>query len=138
MSRRRKIIHLTIQPYIASGESRVQFLLPLALTRGHNRPPQRRSLGVGRLGIPQQRLELMDVQPEGRWFRIGRPPGKAPGGKAFLTEPKTLAVKNEALQRLAPPTRKDHQSTRHRVDFEVLPTHLRQAVYSFPVIPVSE
>lgn len=49
-------------------------------------------MGVGRLGIPQQRLELVGVQPEGRWFRIGRPPGKATGGKAFLTEPKTLAV----------------------------------------------
>src|ERR1035438_6750056 len=76
----------------------------------------------------------MGVQPEGRWFCIGRPPGKAPGGKALLTEPKTLAVKYEALQRLAPPTRKDHQSTCHRVDFEMLSAHLCQAVYSFPEI----
>jgi hypothetical protein len=134
MSRRRKIIHLTIQPYIASGEFRVQFLLRLALTRRRNRSPQRHSLGAGGLGIPQQRLELMGVQPEDRWFRIGRPPGKAAGGKAFLTQPKTLPVKYEALQRFAPPTRKNHQSTCHRVDFEMLPAHLRQAVYSFPEI----
>ena len=76
----------------------------------------------------------MGVQPEGRWFRIGRPPGKASGGKAFLTEPKTLPIKYEALQCFAPPTRKNHQSTRHRVDFEMLPAHLRKAVYSFPEI----
>jgi hypothetical protein len=62
------------------------------LTRRRNRPPQRDSLGAGGLGIPKQRLELMGVQPEGRWFRIGRPPAKAPAGKAFLTEPKTLPV----------------------------------------------
>src|ERR1035438_9826653 len=79
---------------------------PNALTYGRDRPPQRHSLGAGRLGIPKQRLELMGVQPEGRWFRIGWPPGKAPGGKAFLTQPKTLAIENEALQRLAPPDRK--------------------------------
>src|ERR1035438_7896951 len=104
---------------------------PNALTCGRDRPPQRHRLGAGRLGIPKQRLELMGVQPEGRWFRLGRPPGKAPGGKAFLTEPKTLAIEHEALQRLAPPTRKDHQSARHRVDFEMLPAYLRQAVYPF-------
>src|SRR5271157_740184 len=76
----------------------------------------------------------MGVQPEGRGFRLGRPPGKAPGGKTFLTQPKTLAIENEALQRLAPPTRKNHQSARHRVDFEMLPAHLRKAVYSLPEI----
>ena len=58
---------------------------PAPLTRRRNRPPQRHGLGAGGPGIPQQRLELMGVQPEGRWFRVGRPPGKAPGGKAFLT-----------------------------------------------------
>src|ERR1700690_3207056 len=79
-------------------------------------------------------MKLMGVQPEGRLFRISRPPGKAPSGKAFLTQPKTLAVKYEALQRFAPPTRKDHQSTRHWVDFEMLPAHLREAVYSFTKI----
>ena len=63
-----------------------------SLTRRRNRPPQRHSLGAGGLGIPKQRLELMGVQPEDRWFRIGWPPRKAPGGKAFLTEPKTLPV----------------------------------------------
>ena len=98
---------------------------PNALTYGRDRPPQRHSLGAGRLGIPKQRLELMGVQPEGRGFRIGWPPGKAPGGKTFLTQPKTLAIENEALQRLAPPTRKNHQSTRHRVDFEMLPANMR-------------
>ena len=72
----------------------------------------------------------MGAQPEGRRFRIGRPPSKTPGGKTFLTEPKTLAIENEALQRLAPPTRKDHQSTRHRIDFELLPAHLCKTVYS--------
>jgi hypothetical protein len=34
----------------------------------------------------------------------------------------------------APPTRKDHQSTRHRVDFEMLLAHLRQTVYPLPEI----
>src|SRR5208282_1564249 len=100
-----------------------------ALTCGCDRPPQRHRLGAGRLGIPKQRLELMGIQPEGRWFRLGWPPGKAPGGKAFLAQPKTLAIENEALQRLAPPTRKNHQSTRHRNDLEMLPAHMRQAVY---------
>ena len=76
----------------------------------------------------------MGVQPEGRWFRICWPPGKATGGKAFLTEPKTLSVKYNALQRLASPTRKNHQRTRHRGDFEMLPAHLRKAVYSFAKI----
>ena len=71
----------------------------------------------------------MGIQPKGRCFRLGWPLSKAPGGKAFLTQPKTLAIENQALQRLAPPTRKNHQSTRHRVDFEMLPAHLRQAVY---------
>src|SRR5208282_1308962 len=61
---------------------------------------------AGRLGIPKQRLELMGIQPEGRWFRLGWPPGKAPGGKAFLAQPKTLAIENEALQRLAPDSKK--------------------------------
>jgi hypothetical protein len=109
-----------------------------ALTRRRNRPPHWRSLGPGRLGIPKQRLELMGVQPEGRWFRIGRPPSKAPGGKAFLTQPKALPVEHEALQRLAAPTRKNHQSARHWVDFEMLPAHLRQAVYPLTIIPISE
>jgi hypothetical protein len=76
----------------------------------------------------------MGVQPEGRWFRIGRPPRKTPSGKAFLTQPKALAVEHEALQRLAPPTRKDHQGTRHWTNFEMLPAHLRQAVYLLPKI----
>jgi hypothetical protein len=109
-----------------------------ALARRRNRPPQRHSLGAGGLGIPKQRLELMGVQPEGGWFRIGRPPRKFSDREPFLTQPKTLPVKYEALQRLAPSTRKNHQGTRHRVDFEMLPAHLRQAVYSFPVIPRSE
>jgi hypothetical protein len=131
-------IHDTIPFTIESHEQQHTPSLTLkehhALTRRRNRPPQRHSLGIGGLGIPKQRLELMGVQPEGRWFRIGRPPGKTPGGKAFLTQPKTLPVKNEALQRLAPPTRKDHQSTRHWINFEMLPAHLCEAVYSFAKI----
>ena len=99
------IIQRTIRSYITSCKFTRQFLSPLkfasestpqlsqnALTHRRNGPPQRHRLGVGGLGIPQQRLELMGVQPEGGWFRIGRPPGKAPGGKAFLTQPKALPV----------------------------------------------
>jgi hypothetical protein len=95
-------------------------------------------LGAGGLGIPNQRLELMGVQPEGRWQDIGRPPAKSPLGKTFLTQPKALAVENEGLQRLAPPTRKNHQNARHRVDFEMLPADLRQTVYPLALIPSSE
>jgi hypothetical protein len=76
----------------------------------------------------------MGVQPEGRWFRIGRPPRKFSDREPFLTQPKPLAIEYEALQCLAPPTRKNHQSTCHRVDFEMLPAHLREAVYSFTKI----
>lgn len=104
------------------------------LTRRRDRPPQRGSRSIRGLGIPKQRLELMGVQPEGRCFCIGRPPSKATGGKAFLTQPKTLAIEHEALQRLASPTRKNHQSTCHRVDVEMLPAHLCKAVYSFTKI----
>ncbi len=71
----------------------------------------------------------MGVQPEGGWSRIGWPPAKSPFGKAFLTQPVALPVIHEELQRLASPTRKDHQGTRHRVDLKLLPAHLRQAVY---------
>jgi hypothetical protein len=105
-----------------------------ALTRRRNGPPLRHSLGIGGLGIPKHGLELMGVQPESRWFRIGRPPGKTSGGKAFLTQPKTLPIVNQKLQRFASPTRKDHQSARHRVDLKLLSAHLRQAVYPFAKI----
>jgi len=131
-------IHDTIAFTIESHEQQHAPSLTLrehhALTRRRNRPPQRHSLCAGGLGIPQQRLELMGVQPEGRWPRIGWPPAKSPLGKTLLTQPKALPVEHEALQRLAPPTRKNHQSTCHRVDFEMLPAHLRQAVYSFAKI----
>ena len=61
-------------------------------------------------------------------------PAKSPLGKTLLAQPKALPVEYEALQCLAPPTRKNHQSTCHRVDFEMLPAHLREAVYSFTKI----
>jgi hypothetical protein len=80
----------------------------------------------------------MGVQPEGRRPRIGWPPAKSPLGKTLLAQPKALPVEYEALQCLAPPTRKNHQSTCHRVDFEMLPAHLREAVYSCTIIPRPE
>src|ERR1017187_6600988 len=76
----------------------------------------------------------MGVQPESRWFHISRPPRKFSDREPFLTQPKPLAIEHEALQCLAPPARKNHQSTCHRVDFEMLPAHLREAVYSFTKI----
>ena len=78
------IIQLTVHSHIALCKFMMQSLSPLklaskcniipappigshpALTRRRNRPPQRRRLGAGGLGIPQQRLKLMGVQPEGR------------------------------------------------------------------------
>src|SRR6187549_3962658 len=70
----------------------------------------------------------MCIQALRRTFLQPRPPSESPLGEPFLTQPKSLAVVDQALQGLATSTGKDKQSAAERIGFELLAAELRQSI----------
>ena len=76
------------------------------------------------VAVPDQQLELMHIQTQGRLLAAAGPPTEAPLRKPFLAEPKALAVIHEDLKGSTTAIQEYEQRAGNRVEVKSLTANL--------------
>src|SRR6266481_934846 len=74
---------------------------PSRSTRHCYGSPERRSLSLSRITVPEQQLQLMRFDPAHSLPVFRRPPRESAFRQALLAKPKTLSIVRENLDRFA-------------------------------------
>ena len=95
-------------------------------------------MGLRRIAVPQQQMQLMRVQAQGSTGAGFGPPREAALRKPLLQNPKALAVIGQTLDGVPTTRTKDEERTGLRVATQCLTAERCQAINAFTVIPSSE